>query len=155
MKEIKKERTTTQTYYEYEALDGTIFDDKDECQKYDESALGVLNYKVSLLKVGKEDMNCWDLCYGYEDNKCFALKPVNKEDRDTILQWYIGHHPYYLSNESNKVAINKIADIIQRAWHEDDIIFFGLNCDEEPYIMNTRNHMIDNLKNFDKNDGRK
>ena len=58
MKEIKKERTTTQTYYEYEALDGTIFNDKEECQKYDESALGLLNYKVSLLKVGKKDMDC-------------------------------------------------------------------------------------------------
>ena len=148
MKEIKKERTTTQTYYEYEALDGTIFSDKEECHKYDKSALGVLNYKVSLLKVGKKDMNCWDLCYGYEDNKCFALKPVNKEDIDTILQWYIGHHSYFLNNKHDEWLKN-LTDIIQKAWHEDDIIFFGINCDEEPYIMNTRNHIIDNLKNFD------
>ena len=32
MKEIKRERTITQTYYEYEALDGTIFTDEEECQ---------------------------------------------------------------------------------------------------------------------------
>ena len=148
MKEIKKERTTTQIYFEYEALDGTIFTDKDECQKYDESALGVLNYKVSLLKVGKENMNCWDLCYGVEDSKCFALKPVNKEDKDTILQWYVGHHSYLLNGKYDEWLKNVI-DIIQKAWHEDDIIFFGTNCDDEPYIMNTRNHIIDNLKDFD------
>ena len=151
MKEINKERTTTQIYYEYEALDGTIFNDKDECQKYDESALGVLNYKVSLLKVGKENMNCWDLCYGYEDNGCFALKPVNNEDKDTILQWYVGHHPYLL-DDKHAEWLKNVTNIIQKALHEDDIILFGTNCDDESYIMNTRNHIIDNLKNFDKSE---
>ena len=149
MKEIKKERTTTQTYYEYEALDGTIFSDREECQKYDESALGVLNYKVNLLKVGKENMDCWDLCYGYEDNKCFALKPELPEDKDTILQWYLGHHRHFL-DDSCKDYVNNIASKIQCALNEGDIIFFGENCDDEPYIMNTRNNIINNLKNFDK-----
>ena len=149
MKEIKKERTTTQTYYEYEALDGTIFNDKDECQKYDKSALGILNYKVSRLKVGKKDMDCWDLCCGYEDNKCFALKPELPEDKDTILQWYLGNKPYLL-NDSCKNAVDKLASKVQCALNEGDIIFFGVNCDGEPYIMNTRNNIIRNLNNFDK-----
>ena len=151
MKEIKKERTTTQTYYEYEALDGTIFTDREECQKYDESALGVLNYKVNCLKVGKKDMDCWDLCCGYEDNKCFALKPELPEDKDTILQWYLGHHPHLL-NDSCKDFVNNIAKKIQCALNEEDIIFFGGNCDDEPYIMNTRNNIINNLKAFDKDE---
>jgi len=151
MKEIKKERTITQTYLEYEALDGTIFSDKEECEIYDNSALGVLNYKVSLLKVDKKDMDCWDLCCGCEDNKCFALKPVNKEDKDTILQWYIGHNPFLLSDKHAEWLKN-VTNIIQKAWHEDDIIFFGTNCDDEPYIMNTRNNIINNLKAFDKDE---
>ena len=149
MKEIKKEKIITQTYSEYEAIDGTIFTDKEECQKYDESALGVLNYKVSLLEVGKEDMYCWDLCCGYEDNKCFALKPELPEDKDTILQWYLGHQ-HHLLNDSYKDCVNKIASKIQCALNEGDIIFFGVNCDDEPYIMNTRNNIIRNLENFDK-----
>ena len=151
MKEIKKEKTITQTYYEYEALDGTIFNDKEECQKYDESALGVLNYKVNLLKVGKKDMDCWDLCCGYDDNECFALKPELPEDKDTILQWYLGHTPHLL-NDSCKNYVNDIASKIQCALNEGDIIFFGVNGSDEPYIMNTRNNIIRNLNNFDKDE---
>ena len=151
MKEIKKEKTITQTYYEYEALDGTIFNDKEECQKYDESALGVLNYKVNRLKVGKKDMDCWDLCCGYDDNECFALKPELPEDKDTILQWYLGHTPHLL-NDSCKNYVNDIASKIQCALNEGDIIFFGVTCDDEPYIMNTRNNIINNLKAFDKDE---
>ena len=151
MKVIKKERPNTQTYYEYEALDGTIFNDKDECKKYDESALGLLNYKVSLLKVGKKDMDCWDLCCGCDDHKCFALKPELPEDKDTILQWYLGHH-HYLLNDVHKNSVNDIASKIQCALNEGDIIFFGVNCDDEPYIMNTRNNIINNLKAFDKDE---
>lgn len=149
MKEIKKERTITQTYVEYEALDGTIFADKEECQKYDNSALGVLNYKVNLLKVGKKDMDSWDLCCGYEDHKCFALKPKLPEDKDTILQWYLGHQSYLL-NDSYKKHVDNIASKIQCALNEGDIIFFGENCEDKPYIMNTRNNIIRNLNNFDK-----
>ena len=151
MKEIKKEKTITQTYLEYEALDGTIFSDKEECEIYDKSALGVLNYKVNRLKVGKEDMDCWDLCCGCDDNKCFALKPELPEDKDTILQWYLGHTPYLL-NDAYKDSVNNIASKIQCALNERDIIFFGVNCDDEPYIMNTRNNIINNLKAFDKDE---
>lgn len=151
MKEIKKERTTTQTYYEYEALDGTIFNDKDECQKYDKSALGVLNYKINLLKVGKKGMDCWELCCGDDDHECFALKPKLPEDKDTILQWYLGHQPHLLS-DSYKDCVNYIASKIQCALDEGDIIFFGMDCDESPYFMNTRNSIINNLKDFDKDE---
>ena len=91
------------------------------------------------------------MCCGYEDNKCFALKPELPEDKDTILQWYLGHH-HYLLNDTYKNSVNDIASTIQCALNEGDIIFFGVNCDDEPYIMNTRNNIIRNLKNFDKDE---
>ena len=149
MKEIRKDYTVAKIYYE--ANDGTLFNEENECKKYEESALGILNYKVSLLRVGEKDISCWDVMYGYEDNICIAFKPESHADCDTILQWYLAYNDYLVKG-NNKDKIDEVAGTLMTAWHENDIIFFGLNCDNEPYIINTRNNIIDNLKNFDKHE---
>ena len=41
----------------YQAVDGTVFDDEKECEKYENSAIGVLNtkYKKILVEFTSED----------------------------------------------------------------------------------------------------
>ena len=73
MKEITKERV--QKYTVYEALDGTEFNDKAECEKYDESAKGVLMARIAKLIVGKGD--AWDIMGGYEDHDVVGFKMQN------------------------------------------------------------------------------
>ena len=51
MKEVTKEKV--QKYTVYEALDGTEFHDKAECEKYEESAKGVVKARIAKLTVGK------------------------------------------------------------------------------------------------------
>jgi hypothetical protein len=51
--EIKREITDIHTYYE--ALDGTRFQNPGECQKYEESALGVVRGNIVKLIAGRAD----------------------------------------------------------------------------------------------------
>ena len=74
MKEIKKvvTREVKETFTGWEAIDGTFFDDKAECKKYEESAKGVLRGKLAKLIVNKK-YNGWELLGGYEDNQILAI----------------------------------------------------------------------------------
>ena len=55
MKINKKEVTTIETITEYEAGDGTVFHDKDECKRYEESALYAV--KSTLKKLNSQPLN--------------------------------------------------------------------------------------------------
>jgi len=69
MKEVTKEKI--QKYAMYEALDGTEFHDKAECQKYEESAKGVIRARIAKLIVGRG--NEWELPIRVFQNKKSCL----------------------------------------------------------------------------------
>jgi len=148
MKEIKKERTTTQTYYEYEALDGTIFDDKEECLNYENTAKCVLKARVKRLIVTKEH-DAWELMGGYDDHSVVGMKFQSEDDITAFLQYMCLQNSFY-TKECGQGEFQKISGKCHTALICNDILLVGINCDEEYYIINTRNHIIDNLKNFDK-----
>lgn len=148
MKEIKKERTTTQTYYEYEAYDGEIFNDKEECKKYEDSAECVLKSQVKQMIVTKEH-NAWDLMGGNDDCSVVGIKFECDNDAKIFLQYYTIINPY-LSKDSSKDYLDKIIKKVDAVKNNHDILLVGINCDDEYYIINSRNNIIENLKNIDK-----
>lgn len=69
----------------YVAVDGTEFNDKEECRKYDESALGVLKGRVKKLAVRVSNEE--DLLYsGGGDNESWVIIPKSADEIALIRQ---------------------------------------------------------------------
>ena len=146
MREIRKETVTPYTVYE--AVDGTEFRDKAECEKYENSARGILRSKLKKITLDSSH-NCWDVMGGNEDNVCLALAPKTQEDIDVILQNYYLDNPWVLQNtrENFKEKLNKS---LSEALKNKDVILFGLNDNDDMYYINTRQNIINNLNNLGK-----
>ena len=152
MKEITKERTITEKYTVYQAVDGTEFNSKEDCEAYDNSAKGVLRGKLKALTVNDE-YNGWDLMGGNEDNPIIAVKVPTEEDIDIVLQNYYLDQPWILNN--SPVHLEKVKNAVNQAYKEGDIVLFGINCDDELYFIDTRNNIINRLNNLDKKEEEK
>ena len=85
MKEIKKEfkREVVETTTVYQASDGTEFNSKEECQKYENSAAGVLLAKIATFST--ETPNSLDDC---DENEYKLVIPTNDEELDALNQLY-------------------------------------------------------------------
>lgn len=148
MKEITKERTKVEKYTVYEAVDGTEFNTREECQAYDDSAKGVLRGKLKELIVN-DKYNGWDLMGGNEDNTIIAVKVPTESDIDIVLQNYYLDNPWIL-DDFHKVPRSELILSVNQTYREQDVIIFGLNCDGHLYLIDTRNNIIDRLNKLDK-----
>ena len=83
MKEIKEIITTEVTVIKYQAFDGEKFDTAEECQKYENSAAGVLLGKIDDFTV-KTD--CTFEPDDSDENKYKAIIPRNQHDIDVLNQ---------------------------------------------------------------------
>lgn len=149
MKEIKKEIIRKDYTYQYESFDGNLWDTKEECEKYEKSAEGVLKLKFQDLIVAKD--NAWNLMRGYEDNDVIGVKLTKEEDKDTVLQFYLFLNPHLL-NESEKYKewIEQYRSYINEAYEKKDLLLMETNCDGDYYFIGPRNKFVENLKNFGK-----
>jgi hypothetical protein len=150
MKEITKERTKIEKYTVYQAVDGTEFSQKEECVKYETSALGVLRGKIKKFVVC-EQKDAWTFMGGYDDHQVIAIKPLIESDIDTILQWYYLEYPYLLE-DSRKAERERFEEVIIEAWKNDDVILFGINCEKEYYFINSCRNIINNLSSLAQKD---
>ena len=149
MKEIKKEIIRKDYTYQYESFDGNLWDTKEECEKYEKSAEGVLKLKFQDLIVAKE--NAWELMGGYEDNDVIGLKLTKEEDKDTVLQLYLLLNPHLLEEkETYKKWLEQYRSYIDEAYEKKDLLLMGTNCDGDYYFIGPRNKFVENLKNFGK-----
>jgi hypothetical protein len=148
MKEITKERTKVEKYTVYEAVDGTQFDFKEDCEKYDNSAKGVLRGKLKALIVNDE-YNGWDLMGGNEGNTIIAVKVPTEADIDIVLQNYYLDQSWIL-RDGNQESKAKIILAVNQAYREQDVILFGFNCNDDLYFIDTRNNIINRLNSLDK-----
>ena len=146
MKEIKTERTVYDIMYE--AVDGTTFRSQEECAKYEESALGVLRAKLKKLIVN-DQYDGWELMGGNEDNKILAVKMETEEDKDTVLQNYYLDQPWILKDGNNNTHKERLEKCVEQAYKEQDVILFGVNCDDCLYLIDTRYNIIDRLNKLD------
>lgn len=151
MREIKTEIVKKEYTYEYESFDSQLFDTKEECEKYEKSAEGVLRLKFQELIVAKD--NAWDLMRGYEDNEVIGVKLSKEEDKDTVLQLYLLLNPYYTRDDvsdTHKQWIEQYRSYINEAFESKDLLLMGINCEGDYYFIGPRNKFIENLKNFGK-----
>ena len=148
MKEVTKERTKVEKYTVYEAVDGTEFNTREECQEYDNSAKGVLRGKLKNLIVN-DKYNGWDLMGGNEDNAIIAVKVPTEADIDIVLQNYYLDNPWILQDGREELR-NELILAVNQAYREQDVILFGINCDADLYCIDTRKNIIDRLNKLDK-----
>lgn len=118
MKEIKKEKITS--YNVYEAIDGTVFDSKDECQNYEKTVKCALLAKYNRL-IDKQASEYEFSGTGSDEYIMDRLRPLqNEDDVDTILKLYIYYHKHNPQNEFDEV-LKKLKTYL----NNNDIIFIG------------------------------
>lgn len=144
MKEIKRVTEICETAYQ--STDGQVFGSKEECIKYEESALGVVRGNIAKLIAGKAD-DAWKLMGGNDDNSVIAIKMNSAADVDLVKQMFLLEHPYYNKDESKELKQKKF-DIIDAAYNDGDVVLFGINCEGDYYFINSRQNIIDNLTNL-------
>lgn len=149
MKEIKKEKISYTI--NYQATDGTLFTDRAECEKYENSALGVMRGRFNNLIVadtrGKEGINAWTLMGGDEDHDIVAIKMSEEKDYNDVCQLLLLESPW-LDDERHVEFKQKRMKIIQDAFENNDIVFFGINCEGYIYLINSLGNIMQNLKDF-------
>ena len=151
MKEVQREIQTISYKTMYIATDGTEFENRDECIKYEASALGTMRNRISKLiaydsRDTKED--AWTLFGGCDDHDVVAVKMNNEEDFKTVVQFFLLECPWYNNEDRKELRDSRIA-VIEKAYNTGDLMIFGLNCDGDYYFINSRQGIIDNLKSFD------
>ena len=153
MKEITKEHTKVEKYIVYQAIDGTEFNTPEECRLYEGSAKSVLRGKLKALTVNDE-YSGWDLMGGDDDHTIIAVKVPAEEDIDIVLQNYYIDNPW-IFQDSREEFRSKFILAVNQAYREQDVILFGLNCDDELYFIDTRHNIVNRLNNLDKKEEKK
>ena len=151
MKEIKQTYQVTK----YQAEDGTIFDAKEECEKYDESAKCVLLGKYNDLVI--RQVNGYQLTndtVGIDDYYVDIVKVNTKDDLDLILQLMYFYNPH-LRKEENRDREIASTKMVNSALISDSHILFigrGYDCDDGFSILSTREDFINNIEDLCKED---
>lgn len=150
MKEVIKERTKVEEYVMYQATDGTEFNTQEDCASYEASAKGVLRGRLKEFIVN-DSYDCWDLMGGDEEHQCLAIAVPTEEAKYVILQNYYLDQAWILKPDNSRYK-ERVDNAVQKAYENNDIILFGLNCDDNLYLIDTRMSIIDRLTNLDKKD---
>lgn len=148
MKTITKNRTIEDVYYQ--AIDGTEFRDKQECEKYEASAYAVINSKYRNLVI--HTTTEYDLfSAGSDDNTVEVVKLSNNHDIDVVFQmWsYINKH-----SANNNETCSKHLNILKECLKQSGVIFISRGYEEEDsfwfmgsyeYYVNKLNAIIDKV----------
>lgn len=104
MKKIEKE-VVTKVVEGYEAMDGTMFYDEEQCKKYEQSAIGIIKGRVKKFVIN-EGTECGLLGTGSDENTVWVCKPTTEADIDAIKQMYnlYGGRAEYLPSLDNQVG---------------------------------------------------
>ena len=110
MKEIKKERTRTETYIEYEAMDGTIFNDRKECENYEQTIECIALARYNKLVVSKDHTSCYLFGIGCDDDHIDVVKVHSQDDIDTIIKAWMAVHRFF--DNDNTSYIQEYIDML-------------------------------------------
>lgn len=144
--EIKKEIIDVHTFYE--AIDGTLFKNQEECKKYEETAKCLIRSKVMPLIVSK-GIDAWELMGGVDEHTVTAFKPVTSTDADNLKQFLLIECTWYASDERKSIR-EKIFSVIDEALKNKDVVLFGQNIDDDYYFIDSRHNIVNRLNNLDR-----
>ena len=145
MKQITKEVTNYVT--KYISVDGIEFDTKDECEKYERSAEGVLRDKFMKLVVKEADQ--YSLMFGLDDNTVYYVQFREESDIDILMQYYYLQHPWMLNDENEKHRYEDIT-MARKAFNNAEPLLIGANYEGDIYFMGPLSEIVDNISNYDK-----
>ena len=129
MKEIKEEVIHKSYVTKYEALDGTVFDSSEECQKYEASAEGMLLAKYKELEIKMiSEYNLFGV--GSEEYYLSIVKLKDELDVDLMTQLYCLFNP---GRRNDDAAIKEARDIFRKAIKTEDFLIIGRGCDYDQY----------------------
>ena len=141
MKTIKEEKKYTVEVFE--AIDGTRFSDKAECEVYERSAKGLLLSKYNKLVVNKDSEYNIFRC-GSEDEYVDIIKIPRKEDIDVIMQTLGVINPEMLK-EGSKERYDRCHDILVKACDKNDLVFIFRGYGDGFWVEGTLSDRIFNI----------
>lgn len=127
----------------YEALDGTIFKSKEECEKCEGSAKCVLMTKYNKLVV--KTCSEYDVfgCVGLEDEIVNIVKLNSTSDIDTILKLIALYNP---SSAKNTEWMQKREDRLTDAYNSNSLVVISRGYENNGfYISFTFDEIIKNI----------
>lgn len=142
MKEVTEERKVLDILYE--AVDGTRFNSKEECLRYEESAKGVLKARLMKLVDYSDSEN--NILGSSDNNTLYGVRLKEEKDKDVILQLYLLDHPHLLKEKDNK-WVNRAKDLIEFAYKEKDILLVGEGYEGDFFIVDCCKNIVDRLYN--------
>lgn len=144
MKEITKEKKSTYTVYQ--AVDGTEFDSKEECQKYEDSAKCVLltKYKPLIKRIDSE-YNIFTA--GSDEYMIDILQYLSSEsDIDILIQL---HRLYCSGRKLNDEHYVDMRNKLEKCLKNRDIVLIGRGTEYDGYdnffILTTLQEVTDNI----------
>ena len=129
MKEIKEELIHKTYVTKYEALDGTVFDSSEECQKYENSARATLLAKYKELEI-KMVSEYGLFGVGSEEYYVSVVKLRNESDVDLMTQLYFLFNPRY---ENDDYRIEEARDIFRKAVKTGDFLIINRGCEYDHF----------------------
>lgn len=144
MKEITKEKKSTYTVYQ--AVDGTEFGSKEECQKYEDTAKCVLltKYKPLVKRTASE----WDIFNaGSDEYMIDILQYLSSEsDIDILIQL---HRLYCSGRKLNDEHYVDMRNKLEKCLKNRDIVLIGRGTEYDGYdnffILTTLQEVTDNI----------
>lgn len=127
MKSVSKE--VTNTIYGWEAIDGTFFDNKEECQKYENSAKTVILAKYNKLVV-KSSSEEEFFYLGCSDNTVDVVKISKYSDINVILQLYT-----LINGTPSEDSLNKQTERCERALDTRDYLFISRGYNDDYFLV--------------------
>lgn len=156
MKEIKKQRVSYDI--SWEAIDGTSFNNEEECRKYENTARMVLWARLKEFIVA-EDNEFSLFRVGNDYDKVFAVKILTPEACDTVTQLWLLDCGVKddISEVSEDSYVGRALATIKAAYTNKDILLVGASYDDgnSIYIIDTRQNILNRLLNLDKDNGSK
>lgn len=128
MKEISVKQEVFVT--KYEAMDGKQFTSKEECKKYEDSALCVLTSRYNELVVSSDNSE-WNMfgC-GCDEQKIHIIKLKNESDVDTVLQYYSLWH--CLNSSCN---LTREREKLEKALTRDGLVMIGTGYENDNFFI--------------------
>lgn len=124
---FKKEVVNTIEEVKYQANDGTMFNNENDCKIYEESYLGML--KAEYAKMEKVELYESEfLKFTGSEGYLISIVKINTDkDVDTLLKLNLYFHSWVRDNEEK---INKIKDKLEKSKGKKVIIGRGIKYDE-------------------------
>lgn len=146
MKRITQSDVITIT--KYQAVDGTIFDDEKECEKYEKSAKGVLNAKYRDLVVSSSDEDDLFSGFGSSDSTIDIVRLKLRDDIDTLMQMFMLENPH-MTDDENRERVTKIRIMLQEAIADHSYVLVHRGYDNENFWIVTHiKKVIEKLNEF-------